>query len=178
MEYYPDAEYNFADPVFFDNGTCEVWVVVTISGQSRSMWLPVMDFKNKSIIGPSSREISDTRMRCLVKCLAMFGLAHYIYAGEDVPKADNREQVSNTPIDTVKVQNAYTAFKEEIDADKEIDYARIQAGHKRLSSDEMMAVWDLFGSQKPYGFNIGYKKIIKDCISMPLDDDGQVLRGE
>ena len=27
-------------------------------------------------------------MRCLVKCLAMFGLGHYIYAGEDLPSAD------------------------------------------------------------------------------------------
>ena len=25
-------------------------------------------------------------MRCLVKCLAMFGLGHYIYAGEDLPQ--------------------------------------------------------------------------------------------
>ena len=33
------------------------------------------------------RKISDTRMRCLVKCAAMFGLAHYIYAGEDLPQA-------------------------------------------------------------------------------------------
>ena len=27
-------------------------------------------------------------MRCLVKCLAMFGLGHYIYAGEDLPSAE------------------------------------------------------------------------------------------
>jgi hypothetical protein len=25
-------------------------------------------------------------MRCLVKCLALYGLGHYIYAGEDVPQ--------------------------------------------------------------------------------------------
>ena len=25
-------------------------------------------------------------MRCLTKCMAMFGLGHYIYAGEDIPK--------------------------------------------------------------------------------------------
>jgi hypothetical protein len=32
-------------------------------------------------------------MRCLVKCIAMFGLGHYIYAGEDLPLA-----VVDTPI--------------------------------------------------------------------------------
>lgn len=30
-------------------------------------------------------------MRCLTKNLAMFGLGHYIYAGEDIPK-----QIENT----------------------------------------------------------------------------------
>ena len=49
------------------------------------MWLPVMDYKNKAIASPDTRAVSDTRMRCLTKCLAMFGLGHYIYAGEDLP---------------------------------------------------------------------------------------------
>ena len=30
-------------------------------------------------------DVANTRMRCLTKCLAMYGLCHYIYAGEDVP---------------------------------------------------------------------------------------------
>ena len=50
------------------------------------MWLPVMDFKNNSKASPTSREISDARMRCLVKAIAMHGLGHYIYAGEDLPE--------------------------------------------------------------------------------------------
>tara|TARA_R100000329_G_scaffold149657_1_gene140714 strand:- start:98 stop:562 length:465 start_codon:yes stop_codon:yes gene_type:complete len=52
------------------------------------MWLPVMDYKNNAVENPSARQVSDTKMRCLVKCLAMFGLGHYIYAGEDLPNAD------------------------------------------------------------------------------------------
>ena len=31
-------------------------------------------------------------MRCLVKCLAMYGLGHYIYAGEDIPSADKDKE--------------------------------------------------------------------------------------
>ena len=33
-------------------------------------------------------DINKTIMRCLVKNLAMFGLGHYIYAGEDIPQDD------------------------------------------------------------------------------------------
>ena len=29
-------------------------------------------------------------MRCLVKNLAMFGLGHYIYAGEDIPQGEKQ----------------------------------------------------------------------------------------
>jgi hypothetical protein len=54
----------------------------------RMMWLPVMDHRNNAIKNPDARKISDTKMRCLVKCLAMFGLGHYIYAGEDVPSTE------------------------------------------------------------------------------------------
>jgi hypothetical protein len=92
MEHYPDAAYAFDDPISLPDGSCEVWVTVTIDGISRRMWLPVMDNRNNSIANPSSRHISDTRMRCLVKCLAMFGLGHYIYAGEDLPAAPASEE--------------------------------------------------------------------------------------
>ena len=85
MNIYPESTYTFDDPVFYDNGSCEVWVTVTIENTNRRMWLPVMDFRNNSVPNPSSRQISDTRMRCLVKCLAMFGLGFSLYAGEDLP---------------------------------------------------------------------------------------------
>ena len=52
------------------------------------MWLPVMDYKNQAIANPTARQISDTKMRCLVKCISMFGLGHYIYAGEDLPNSE------------------------------------------------------------------------------------------
>ena len=85
MDNYPQATYVFREPIFFPDGSCEVWCDVTIDAHTRSMWLPVMDYNNKGMPNPSSRDISDARMRCLVKALAMFGLGHYIYAGESVP---------------------------------------------------------------------------------------------
>jgi len=49
------------------------------------MWLPVLDHKNKAITNPNAFDINSARMRCLVKCLAMHGLGHYIYSGESFP---------------------------------------------------------------------------------------------
>ena len=85
---YPDVNYKFQQPVFFGDGSCEVWCSVTIGDITHEMWLPVMDNRNKAVPNPDARAISDARMRCLTKCLAIHGLGHYIYAGEDIPDPD------------------------------------------------------------------------------------------
>ena len=82
---YSDAEYVLEDDIVYPDGTMEVRVSVSILGLSHTMWLPVLDFKNKAIQNPNAFDINSARMRCLVKCLAMFGLGHYIYAGESLP---------------------------------------------------------------------------------------------
>ena len=97
MKYYPEATYFYDEPNVDPNGTVEVEVELTIEGITRRMWLPVMDHRNKTIVNPTSRDVSDARMRCLVKCIAMFGLGHYIYAGEDLPLA-----VSDSPITEIQ----------------------------------------------------------------------------
>jgi len=88
MKHYPQAEYYFREPKQFPDGSFEVECTLTIDEHKRHMWLPVMDYKNKAIPNPSARDISDAKMRCLVKVMAMFGLGHYIYAGEDLPEGD------------------------------------------------------------------------------------------
>jgi hypothetical protein len=98
MEHYPDSTYAFCPPIFLDNETCEVHVSVTVEGKTHSMFLPVMDNRNKSIANPSTRDISDARMRCLVKAIAMHGLGIYIYAGEDLPEAVAKATVSKDQI--------------------------------------------------------------------------------
>jgi len=88
MEHYPDAQYSFDPPQIFPNGTQMVFCTVTIGECSRRMWLPVMDHRNKSIVDPDSFSVNTSMMRCLVKCLALYGLGHYIYAGEDLPAVE------------------------------------------------------------------------------------------
>ena len=86
-ENYPDATYEIHDNIFYPDESVETRVSVTIADQTHTMWLPVMDNKKKPIHKPNARHISDTRMRCFVKAIAMHGLGHYIYAGEDIPQA-------------------------------------------------------------------------------------------
>lgn len=85
MEHYPQATYEFFNEQRDPQGYCEVWCRIKIGELERTMWLPVMDYKNQAIQNPDMRKVSDTRMRCLTKCIGMFGLGHYIYAGEDLP---------------------------------------------------------------------------------------------
>lgn len=88
MEHYPEASYTFDAPQVFPNGTQMVFCTVTIGECSRKMWLPVMDHRNKAIVDPDSFAVNTAMMRCLVKCLALYGLGHYIYAGEDLPAVE------------------------------------------------------------------------------------------
>ena len=95
------------DTTTYEDGSCSVCCSITIGEIKREMWLPVMDYRNNAIagslgpdgrpMGPNSREISDAKMRCLVKCLATFGLGHYLYSGEDVPPNISVEQDVEPP---------------------------------------------------------------------------------
>jgi len=102
MEHYPDSTYEYSEPCSISNDTVEVHVSVTVQGVTHSMWLPVMDNRNKAIVNPTTRDISDARMRCLVKCIAMFGLGIYIYAGEDLPESTKTEVVSEEQAAEIK----------------------------------------------------------------------------
>ena len=44
-------------------------------------------YGEKTVEAASMFDINKTIMRCLTKNLAMFGLGHYIYAGEDIPES-------------------------------------------------------------------------------------------
>lgn len=91
MEHYPMATFAFGDNEIHADGSMTVHCTVTIGECSRAMWLPVMDYKNQAIKSANARDISDNKMRCLTKALALFGCGHYLYAGEDIPTATKVE---------------------------------------------------------------------------------------
>ena len=112
-ENYPNASYEVkyynGKPYLYDEVLGYlVTTSVTIQGDTLSMSLPVMDSKHKSMksypyqyktkYGVRSVEaatmfdINTAIMRCMTKNLALFGLGHYIYAGEDLPTySDDKE---------------------------------------------------------------------------------------
>lgn len=88
LENYPNAIYQFEDfggvPYLqYPDGSAEVRVRVVIESHERHMWLPCMDNKNNAINQPNSRQTNDSKMRCLVKCLAMFGLGLDVYGAKE-----------------------------------------------------------------------------------------------
>lgn len=101
-------------PYFSDDSGAMVYVKVTANNLTHEMWLPVMDGANKAMKNkPYTYQVSEyvngaktgnmidksvdaftmfdinkTIMRCLTKCLAMFGLGLYIYNNEDMPEVE------------------------------------------------------------------------------------------
>lgn len=93
--------------------------------------------------------------------------------GQSFPekKQTNKQQpISPEPVSQKKVDAAYKAFKEVIDADVDImDHQRLQAGYNRLTNDEQMAVFNKFGKEKAEGSDRGYRAIIKELLAITGD---------
>ena len=86
-------------------GTYMVHTEVTLKGETKRMWLPIMDAHNAAmkdepyevtvktrsssytytVPAVDAMALNKTIMRCLVKNLAMFGLGLYVFSGEDLP---------------------------------------------------------------------------------------------
>ena len=102
MDHYPDAlltyeRFGERDVMTYEDGTCAVFCSIEIDGLRREMSLPVMDHRHKAVAQPTARQINDCRQRAMTKCLALFGLGHYIYAGEDVPPQETPEAEPTRP---------------------------------------------------------------------------------
>lgn len=92
---FPDATYKIYENkdgwfYFTDGRTCWVKTGVTIQDIEYVEYLPIMDFKNKSITleNVTSFDVNKTIQRSLTKACARHGLGLYIYAGEDFPEEE------------------------------------------------------------------------------------------
>ncbi|MGX2956390.1 Sak single strand annealing protein [Ursidibacter arcticus] len=101
MGCYPESTYTLHQDKIMNDGSVMVGITLTIKENneefSRDMWLPVMNYSNRAIINPSSVEINKAYMRCLAKAVAMCGLGHYIYAGDDLPQEDDSQSPKSKP---------------------------------------------------------------------------------
>lgn len=124
-----------------DGRTAWVKTGVTVGGIEHIEYLPVMDFRNKSISvdNITSFDVNKTIQRSLTKACARHGLGLYIYAGEDLPEAERmsdddkiaeiKQLIQSTKTDTIKyLYSMGTHFKKEFQSvdemkGKELDYA-------------------------------------------------------
>jgi hypothetical protein len=81
------ATWEYLEPKQFGESMM-VFCKVTAFGKSRIAQLPVMDFRNQAIPNPNAYQVNTAMQRCLAKAISLHGIGLYIYAGEDLPIAD------------------------------------------------------------------------------------------
>lgn len=97
-KHFPNANYKIYEDkngCFYhtDEITCWVKTGVTINSLEHIEYLPVMNFKNKSIPRNevTSFDVNKAIQRSLTKALARHGLGLYVYAGEDLPETESEK---------------------------------------------------------------------------------------
>ena len=109
---HPDAFYTIyenADGWNYHTDGRTAWVKtgVTVNGIEHIEYLPVMDFKNKSIPANAvtSFDVNKAIQRSLTKAVARHGLGLYIYAGEDLPEEERVEEKA-AKVETISKKEA------------------------------------------------------------------------
>lgn len=143
---HPDASYTIyenADGWFYhtDGKTCWVKTGVTVDGIEHIEYLPVMDYKNKSIPlnAVTSFDVNKAIQRSLTKACARHGLGLYIYAGEDLPEDDVPEEP--TPQKPIPKKRPNRDALAKYCNDKKIDMGEVAKTFKlsSTSSEEQFA---------------------------------------
>ena len=163
------ASWEYAEPKHFGQ-TMMVFCTVHAFGKSRTAQLPVMDFRNKAITNPDAFSVNTAMQRCLAKAISLHGLGMYIYAGEDLPMAEMREEkpdheeIKAKPIEAPKqsitpMAGALEAFNHDEkdllariaeEVTELIQLEEIRLAHERcemLENDEKVALWSLLDSK-------------------------------
>ena len=140
-KHYPTAFYTIyenADGLFYHTDGKTAWVKtgVTIDGLEHIEYLPVMDFKNKSISvdNITSVDVNKTIQRSLTKACARHGLGLYVYAGEDLPE-EEKEKASKQ---NEKISKAYLNTIKSLCVKKGVDEASICDRYKITTLDDMV----------------------------------------
>ena len=142
---FPESFYTIYEreggiPYFTDGKTCWVKTGVTlVDGDFRLEhieYLPIMDFKNRSIPleNITSTDMNKTIQRSLTKAIARHGLGCYVYAGEDLPEETpeakeerlkrESEKAEKLKDLRMKVDEAIKAKTKGFDKDRKLDFAK------------------------------------------------------
>ena len=151
---FPDAVYTIYENkdgwcYHTDGKTCWVKTGVTVNGIEHIEYLPVMDYKNRSIPADqvTSFDVNKAIQRSLTKAVARHGLGLYIYAGEDLPEGEDQ------PVRKEPVKDKLEPAPE--DQDKE-EARRATIG----------VLMQKYGLDNP-GFNALYKQYCLNILKAP-----------
>ena len=141
---HPDATYTIyenADGMFYhtDGKTCWVKTGVTVNGIEHIEYLPVMDYKNKSIPlnAVTSFDVNKTIQRSLTKACARHGLGLYVYAGEDLPEEEKPEQKTEPKTEPKKPRKASPVQMKRLKEFYGDKFGQFLEAHKLKSEDEI-----------------------------------------
>lgn len=124
-----------------DGRTAWVKTGVTIDGIENIEYLPVMDFKNKSIPLEqiTSFDVNKAIQRSLTKACARHGLGLYIYAGEDLPEAEQtpiERPVKDAAVEAGLLRTQITTIAEG-DLDRVNDYIKRYTNGMYTNMDDL-----------------------------------------
>jgi hypothetical protein len=131
------ATWEYLEPKRFGESMM-VFCKVTAFGKSRVAQLPVMDFRNQPIPNPNAYQVNTAMQRCHAKAISLHGIGLYIYAGEDLPLAEQ---------DVMKDNPLMLIAQEVTD---QIKLGNIQLAHARwegLNQEDKLGVWSLLSSK-------------------------------
>ena len=123
MEHFPEHKIEIHEnddgyPCFYNpQGYGMVKVTVWIGELDRTEKFPVLDYRNKAVQNPESFQENTSKWRAYVKTLAQFGLGHYIYAGEDLPKSIDTQKKTEAKATKKQVKTIETFLDECTDGD-------------------------------------------------------------
>ena len=119
---YPDSTFKIYEhdtrfgPInyFTDGRFCWVKVGVTVNGQEQIEELAIMDYRNAAVPlnQVTSVDVQKAIKRCLTKCIALHGLALYIYRGEDLPDEEAEKKRKEDEKQALKEAQAADAENE------------------------------------------------------------------
>ena len=133
-----------------DGKTAWVKTGVEIEGLEHIEYLPVLDYKNKSIPldNLTSFNVNTAIQRSLTKAIARHGLGLYIYAGEDLP---------DIPVWQDGERDEYVhAFKEAVG---ESSFDGIKQLWNELTKRQKNDIWKAFDSQEQIVIKEGLRNI-------------------
>ena len=102
LKRYPEAKWDYTRfnglPWIETRAGAFVECNVTVNELTRSIFFPVLDFRNQPIHEPDSTQVNKSMQRALAKCISLHGLGLNLWAGEDLDAIEEAKTNSEKPL--------------------------------------------------------------------------------